>query len=160
MRAIVANLCADEVDLVVSGSEYYDFDVAISTFAFHHFNNVPLAVKRVVERLKQKTGVLLIIDFRTHKPIQFGHHEHHHHQHHHQEHNNTQSKPISFHDGAHTVTHPGFSEEDIKRWYEEAGLVDIEIIDVGPGTGITIVEGGPDESELQRSVFMAKGRRA
>lgn len=157
MRAIVADLCADEADLVVSGPEYYDFDVAISTLALHHFNNVPLAIKRIVERLKQKTGVLLIIDFRTHEPIQ--HHKHHHHQ----EHDKPQSKLMSFHDGAHTVTHAGFSEEDIKRWYEEAGLVDVEIVDVGPGTGTTIVVEGPntgETSELQRSVFMAKGRRA
>lgn len=146
----------------MSGPEYYDFDVAISTFAFHHFNNVPLAIKRVVERLKQKTGVLLIVDFRTHQPMELGHHEHHH-EHTQGEHNDPQSKPMNFHDGAHTVTHSGFSDEEIKRWYEEAGLVDVEIVDVGPGTGMAVVVGGPntgEERKLQRSVFMAKGRRA
>lgn len=159
MRAIVANLCVDEVDSAVSGPEYYDFDVVISTLAFHHFNNVSLAIKRVVERLKQKTGVLLIVDFRTHEPMQFGHK---HHKHAQEEHDNAKSKPMSFHDGAHTVTHSGFSEEEIKRWYEEAGLVDIDIVDVGPGTGITIagVPGMGEVSKLQRAVFMAKGRRA
>lgn len=154
MRAIVANLCADEVDPTVSGPEYYDFDVVISTLAFHHFNNVPLAIKRVVERLKQGTGVLLIVDFRTHESI-----NHHHHK---EAHDNAKSKHMNFHDGIHTVVHSGFSEEEIKRWYEKAGLVDVDIVDVGPGTGITIT-GGPNTDEVsksKRAVFMAKGRRA
>lgn len=152
MRAIVANLCADEVDSAVSDPEYYDFDVVISTLAFHHFNDVSLAIKRVVERLKKETGVLLIVDFRTHEPIN----------HHHKgEHDSAKSKHMNFQDGVHTVTHSGFSEEEIKRWYEEAGLVDVDIVDVGPGTGITIA-GGPNTDEvskLKRAVFMAKGRR-
>lgn len=162
MRAIVANLCVDEVELAVSDPEYYNFDVAISTLAFHHFDNVPLAIRRVVERLRPKTGVLLIIDFRTHKPIQFGRHEHQHQHHHQEKHHDAQSKPLGFHGGTHTVAHSGFSEEEIKRWYKEAGLVDVEIVDVGPGTGITIFGGGPDtgeENKLRRAVFMAKGRR-
>lgn len=153
MRAIIANICVDEVDSAVSGPEYYDFDVVISTLAFHHFNDVSLAIKRVVERLKRETGVLLIVDFRTHEPINHRHKE---------EHDNAKSKHMNFHDGVHTVTHSGFSEEEIKRWYEEAGLVDVDIVDVGPGTGITVA-GGPNTDEvskLKRAVFMAKGRRA
>lgn len=168
MRAVVANLCADEIDPVLSDPEYSNFDVAISTLAFHHFNNVPLAIKRVVERLKPETGVLLVIDFRTHEPILHAHQSHHHvHQGGHQgeEHNEPKDEVTGFHAGAHTVTHSGFSEEEIKRWYREAGLVDVEIVDVGPGTGITInivgknsVTGGTNT--VHRSVFMAKGRRA
>lgn len=168
MRAVVANLCADEIDPVLSDPEYSNFDVAISTLAFHHFNNVPLAIKRVVERLKPETGVLLVIDFRTHEPILHAHQYHHHvHQGGHQgeEHNEPKGEVTGFHAGAHTVTHSGFSEEEIKRWYGEAGLVDVEIVDVGPGTGITINIVGKNSvtgetNTVHRSVFMAKGRRA
>lgn len=174
MRAIVANLCSDEVDPALSGPEYHDFDVAVSTLAFHHFNNVPLAISRIVERLKPKTGVLLIIDFRAHESVHShdhkDHHHHHHDHHHHQQghghqsdHHDPQDNLTRFFPGHHTVTHSGFSEEEIKHWYGEAGLVDIEIVDVGPGEGTSLVGKDPETGEVRkvaRSIFMARGRRA
>lgn len=173
MRAIVANLCADELDPVLSDPDYNGFDVVLSTLAFHHMSNVPLAIKRAVERLKKETGVLLIIDHRTHEPVVLSHH-HYHHQHKHsdqQEHltheNHQGQQPLEsdkqFFSGHHTVTHNGFSEEDIKRWYEEAGLVDVDIVAAGPGKGMTIIGKDPKTGEVinsERSIFMAKGRRA
>lgn len=172
MRAIVADLCADEVDPVLSDPQYSNFDVAISTLAFHHFGNVPLAVKRLVERLKPETGVLLVIDFRTHEPIHHFFHQHsshtqeehtRQHDHHQGEHGDPGSKLVDSKEAAHTVTHSGFSQDEIKRWYGEAGLVDVDIVDVGPGKGISVVWKDSKTGEthaVQRSVFMAKGRRA
>ncbi|KAI5851260.1 S-adenosyl-L-methionine-dependent methyltransferase [Morchella snyderi] len=182
MRAIVANLCVDKPDPVLSDPDYHDFDAVISTFALHHVSDAPLAINRLVERLKKETGVLLIIDFRTHDPV-FPHGTHSHNQHQQysdqHEHHKHESHPgnqrqgleeseknentVKLLSGHHTVTHSGFSEENIKRWYREAGLVDIDIVDVGPGEGVTITVKDPKTEEvikMQKNVFMAKGRRA
>ncbi|KAL7267143.1 hypothetical protein RUND412_010284 [Rhizina undulata] len=147
MRAIVADLCSEKLDPKLSDPQYFDFDVAVCGFAFHHFPNVPLATERIVERLKKSTGVLLIVDFKPHEPLSSHRHG---------------NLP-----GAHTVTHAGFSQQDIRRWFEDAGLVEIDFVDAGPdgvyGRGVSSVGKNPETGEemrVERGTFMAKGRRA
>lgn len=60
------------------------------------------------------------------------------------------------HAAAHTITHMGFSEEQVKNMFEAAGVgKDFDYVVVGKG----IVFMGKDEGqeELKRSVFMARG---
>jgi len=114
----------------VSGPEFHDFDIAVVGLGFHHFDDPALAAKRLAERLK-KGGVLMIIDFLPH------------------EHFN------SHHAAAKTVTHMGFSEEDVKKMFENAGAGgNFEYSVVGKG----IVFGHEGES-MKRSVFMARGSK-
>lgn len=164
MRAVVADLCGERLDPSLSAPEYHDFDVVVCGFALHHIDNVQLAVSRLVERLKPKTGVLLIIDFKPHAPIPSYHRAPHGHSHngHHPHHGNND---IPF-DGGHTVVHSGFSQEQFKDWFEGAGLVEVEFVDVGPdgsgGKGTTLVGRDPEtggEARIEREAFMAKGRR-
>ncbi|KAF5674867.1 2-heptaprenyl naphthoquinone [Fusarium heterosporum] len=77
-------------------AKFFDFDVAGVGLGFHHFDKPGLASKRLAERLRPG-GVLFIIDFVAHK--------------------------IDPEDAAHRgITHHGFSEEDIKKMFEDAGL--------------------------------------
>ncbi|KAF2659386.1 S-adenosyl-L-methionine-dependent methyltransferase [Lophiostoma macrostomum CBS 122681] len=46
----------------LSGAEYHDFDLAAAGFAFHHFDDVVHAARRLKERLRPG-GVLVISDF-------------------------------------------------------------------------------------------------
>jgi hypothetical protein len=62
----------------------------------------------------------------------------------------------SGHDAAKTVTHMGFSEEDVKKMFEEAGVGrDFKYLEVGKGK-ITFGEGN---EKVERSVFFARGSK-
>ncbi|KZF20342.1 S-adenosyl-L-methionine-dependent methyltransferase [Xylona heveae TC161] len=43
--------------------DLYEFDLAVVSLAMHHFEDPDLAVRRIGERLKKGSGVLLVIDF-------------------------------------------------------------------------------------------------
>jgi hypothetical protein len=98
-----------------------------------------LAIDRLVERLKPQTGILLIVDFKPHAPMSDK--EHHH------------------------VAHHGFSEEDIKRWFESNNLRDVQFEEVGPeGRGGKIMNMSYSEDgeivKIEREVFLVKGTKA
>ncbi|KAH0543208.1 hypothetical protein FGG08_002469 [Glutinoglossum americanum] len=137
MNAICADLLATTPSPSLGSPEFFDFDLAVVGLGFHHFADPVLAAKRLVERLKPHTGVLLATDFTPHAPILHGHGEH------------------FFHKAEHTVSHHGFSEEVIKEVFEEAGCVDVGVVVLGKG--FTMGEG---ETGFERSVFLARGRRA
>ncbi|KAM0508375.1 hypothetical protein ACHAP8_000592 [Fusarium lateritium] len=92
---------ADPTDVspeAFADSKFFGFDVAGVGLGFHHFDKPDLASKRLAERLKPG-GVLFIIDFVAHK--------------------------IDLQDAAKRgIAHHGFSEEQIRKMFEDAGLTD------------------------------------
>lgn len=79
-------------------SKFFGFDVAGVGLGFHHFDKPDLASKQLAERLNPG-GVLFIIDFVAHK--------------------------IDPKDAAlRGITHHGFTEDEIKKMFEDAGLTD------------------------------------
>ncbi|KAG9231160.1 S-adenosyl-L-methionine-dependent methyltransferase [Amylocarpus encephaloides] len=117
-----------------SGEEFFKFDLAVVGLGFHHFDDPRFAAKQLTSRLKPG-GVLFIIDFLPHEHL---------HQH--------------DHPAAHTVTHAGFSEAEVKEMFEEAGAGgDFEYLVVGKG----IVFDGVKENgaTMKREVFMARGSK-
>ncbi|KAL4721887.1 hypothetical protein ACLX1H_011079 [Fusarium chlamydosporum] len=77
-------------------AKFFDFDVAGVGLGFHHFDKPDLASKRLAERLRLG-GVLFIIDFVAHK--------------------------IDSKDAAKRgIAHHGFTEDQIKKMFEDAGL--------------------------------------
>jgi SAM-dependent methyltransferase len=99
-RAFQGNL-ADPTDIspeAFTDAKFFGFDVAGVGLGFHHFDKPDLASKRLAERLKPG-GVLFIIDFVAHK--------------------------IDPQDAAKRgIAHHGFSEEQIRNMFEDAGLTD------------------------------------
>ncbi|KAK8102929.1 hypothetical protein PG984_016075 [Apiospora sp. TS-2023a] len=172
MHAVVGDVTVpdDPSPAALAGAHFFDFDLAALGLGFHHFADPPLAARRLVERLRPG-GVLLILDFVTHEPIvkkepreeegreENGGHEHGHghgHGHSHGGHGHGDDK--AFHNAAHTVTHHGFSESQMKGIFEAAGagrgFAFLEL-----GSGVVFTHGsGKDGSK--RRVFLARGEKA
>ncbi|KAI5778670.1 S-adenosyl-L-methionine-dependent methyltransferase [Geopyxis carbonaria] len=146
MHAVVADLCTQEDDEKLKGEDYQNFDVAVCSLALHHIADPRIAVQKMVERLKRGSGYLVVVDFRKHQSV---------------------AEMPGGEKLQHVIPHNGFVEEDIKKWYEQAGLVDIEFTDVGPkgkgGRGMSIGATNPETGEahkFSREIFLVSGRRA
>lgn len=156
MHAYQGNLIdpAQPSPAAFAGKEFFDFDIAVVGLGFHHFDDPALAAKRLSERLK-KGGVLMIVDFLPHKHFQFvislyfawivpflswG----------------ADVGLFSGHDAAKTVTHQGFSEEEVRKVFEGAGVGgDFKYLQVGKGK-ITFGDG---QEKVERNVFFARGTK-
>ncbi|KAH6668221.1 S-adenosyl-L-methionine-dependent methyltransferase [Halenospora varia] len=135
MFATVGNLldADDSSPASLSGPEFFNFDIACVGLGFHHFDNPTLAARRLAERLKPG-GVLLIVDFLPHE---------------HMGHDNPAVK---------TVTHNGFSEEEVQKMFVEAGAGEkFSYVEVGKGIVFTNVK--EHGSTMKRSVFFARGSK-
>jgi SAM-dependent methyltransferase len=165
MHAIVGNIidASTSPDPSLSAPELYNFDIAAVGMGWHHFTDPSFAAKQLAKRLKPG-GVLLIIDFLPHEG--FSHNHAHGHGNKHGEgtgndHGNGESKADGYKDGkkegsaAHTVTHMGFSEEDVKKMFVEAEVgLDFRLVVLGKG----IVFESEGKS-MRRTVFMARGTK-
>lgn len=115
-HATVGNLLEEkETPKALDNPKFFNFDLVVVGLGFHHFSNLQLSTKRLVERLKPG-GVFLIIDF-----LPFG-----------------TDMIENKHPAAHTVAHHGFSEEGIKRLFGEAGLKDVGVV---PMNGTVLMRG-------------------
>ncbi|KAI9838977.1 MAG: hypothetical protein M1819_004185 [Sarea resinae] len=130
MHATAGDFLSSTPSPSLLGPDFYSFDLAVVGLGFHHFDDPELAARRLSERLKPKTGVLLVIDFLPHGKFEAQ-------------------------DGSHnTVAHHGFSRERIVEIFERAGCVDVRVEVLGKGISI-----GDQGGKQERSVFMARGRR-
>ncbi|KIX10241.1 uncharacterized protein Z518_01322 [Rhinocladiella mackenziei CBS 650.93] len=128
-HAVVGNLIAEqEPPASLSTEEYRNFDLVVVGLGFHHFANIPLATQRLVDRLRPG-GIFMIIDFVTHPA----------------------EPDVAKHPSAHTVAHNGFSEKEMKRIFEGAGLVDFG--HVAMGEEVTL------RGTMKREPFIARGRK-
>ncbi|EXJ62945.1 hypothetical protein A1O7_03389 [Cladophialophora yegresii CBS 114405] len=114
----------------LASPEFLNFDLVVVGLGFHHFPDIALATSRLVERLKTG-GVFLILDFVTHAMDEQG--------------SSGQQLP------RHTVAHMGFSEEELKKYFEDAGLTDFEIVRMDDEVLL--------RGESRRRPFLAKGRK-
>ncbi|KAB5547018.1 S-adenosyl-L-methionine-dependent methyltransferase [Coniochaeta sp. 2T2.1] len=115
MYAYQGDLCKadDEKPEQFEGEEFYGFDVAAVGLGFHHFDNPSLAASRLVSRLKPG-GVLMIVEFYSHGDV----------------------NDLHDHPAKHTVKHHGFSQEEMRGIFEQAGAGEkFAVADIGRGGG-------------------------
>jgi SAM-dependent methyltransferase len=138
-HAVVGDLLGTTVPSELSGADFHNFDVAAIGLGFHHFEDPPLAVKRLAERLRADTGVLIIVDF-----LPFEHNSH--------AHAHGQSDVPNMQQ---TIKHSGFTSQGIQRLFSEAGLEDFafEVLDEPAVFDF-------EEGRKERRIFIAKGRKA
>jgi len=133
-HAVVGNLLTpQEPSQDLSGPEYHDFDLVVVGLGYHHFSDVELATRRLVERLRPG-GVFLILDFVTHAA----------------EVDADPNTPVG--SARHTVAHHGFSEARLEQVFEGAGLSDFGLVQMGDEVHI---RGG----KVKREPLMARGRK-
>lgn len=132
MSAEVGNL-VDEAGPTASAmkAEYFDFDLVAVGVAFHHFADPGLAAKRLVERLKPGSGVLLVLDFLRSQPW---------------------LTPTD-HPANPTVSHHGFSEDTMRDMFVAAGCQDVRTIPVGK------IEFEHEGHAFTLDAFLARGTR-
>jgi len=142
MHAVLGNLidATNPNPSPLSSPEFHDFDIAVVGLGFHHFDDPALAAKRLAERLK-KGGVLMIVDFMPHE-----------HFHGHDSHNHGHDHPAKK-----TVMHMGFSDEEVKKMFEGAGVGGgFKFVVLGKGV---VFENKEKGMKMERSVFMARGSK-
>ncbi|EAA36317.3 S-adenosyl-L-methionine-dependent methyltransferase [Neurospora crassa] len=116
-----------------SGFDFHHFDIAVVGLGFHHFDDPALAAQRLVERLRPG-GVLLILDFLPHGKV-----------------------ADDGHAASHTITHHGFSEEQVKKIFQDAGAgKDFALETIGIAFN-KATENRPEE--VRRQVFLARGTK-
>ncbi|TGO57356.1 hypothetical protein BCON_0066g00040 [Botryotinia convoluta] len=155
MFAHQGNLLSSDPAPELEIEDLHQFDIAVVGLGFHHFSNPSLAARKIGERLK-KGGILAVVDFESHdgygNPHGHGDHGHGHGHEHHEELNEQAQQARE------TVTHHGFSEEEIKKIFVDAGVgADFGYMVLGKGIVFhgTGVEGG--RKDMKRAVFMARG---
>lgn len=183
MSAAVGNLLEpeDPSPADFKGEDWFNFDLAVVGFGFHHFEDPTLAATRLAERLKPG-GVLMIIDFLPHEQIEpdgdssaeagpshgheHGHgrgifHGHNHGHGHGQGHGDhkTECTPDStegYRKVMGTIAHAGFAQEDVQKAFEMAG--------VGRDFGFDILKKDvvfrTNDRKITRRVFFARGTKA
>ncbi|KIW17224.1 hypothetical protein PV08_04415 [Exophiala spinifera] len=114
----------------LAGPQFYDFDLAVVGLGFHHFADIRLATRRLVERLKPG-GVFMIVDFVTHAM-------------------EAEESP-ELKESVNTISHHGFSEGELRAVFAEAGLDEFALVRMGDHVTV--------RGSSKREPFMARGRK-
>ena len=117
----------------ITADNFFSFNLAVVGYGFHHFQDLDLATSRLVSRLKPG-GTFLIVDFVTHAK--------------------EEGYPAK-----NTIAHHGFGEEEVKRIFGKAGLIEIDILEMEGIIEMKKPGAGDDQPGSKRKVFMARGRK-
>ncbi|RDW94048.1 class I SAM-dependent methyltransferase [Aspergillus mulundensis] len=138
MIGVKADLVSESSPAEVSGPEYFNFDLVFVSMALHHFEFPEKAMINLGKRLK-KGGVMMIIDMIPE--------DHHGHEHEHARH--------QMGDMVDTISKHGFSLEEMRTMYENAG--------VGIGFEYKVLESPlvftKDGKTFEKTIFIARGQK-
>ena len=166
MSAIVANIVVDggAGAEAVSEPSWFDFDLVFSGFALHHFPDPAMGAKRLVERARPGTGVVVFSDVFSFKLDTLGRTDGHDHRHDdHDLHNGDDPEHEQGSDASEEkvkermkriISKHGFSVEEVTRILEDAGCEAVEIVPIDEP--MEMVMGG---KSVNMPWFIAKGRR-
>jgi SAM-dependent methyltransferase len=134
-NAVVGDLLGSTIPDDLNTAEYHNFDIAVIGLGFHHFEDPALAAKRLTERLKPATGVLVIVDFLPFEPSDL-------------------AKDPKYAEMQQTIKHNGFTSTGLKALFEQAGLEDFDFATLPEQVVMELKDG-----TKKRTLFIAKGRK-
>ncbi|KAJ4356028.1 uncharacterized protein N0V89_004055 [Didymosphaeria variabile] len=173
INAVVGDLF-DTQNPSPTGAEWDGFDLVTASFAFHHFEDVVHAAKSLKDRLRPG-GVLMINDFleggdlkadEKGEPIEgtegtWAAHHHHGHEHGKKEHGVHHHQAAQVDEPgwdrakmAASVVVPSFTVEAVRKFFTEAGLVDVDVVMMDKRVYVEIAG-----QKLWRTILFARGRR-
>jgi SAM-dependent methyltransferase len=132
--AVKANILSDSPPAEVSGPEFFDFDVLVVSMATHHFEHPGQALSRLSERLKEG-GIMMIMDLVPEELPDHGMHQ--------------------MGDVVHTISKHGFSLEEMRTMYDNAGVktgFKYEVID----EPLVFTKNG---NTFEKTIFIARGQK-
>jgi SAM-dependent methyltransferase len=157
LSTALADFCSDEA---LSSSTTANFDIAGVALGFHHFNNPAACISNLHTSLK-KNGVLFIVDWLP-KDVKAEEHIGHTHAHPSSQHTHTSSqqpeKEIEseeYQKMQKTIKTNGFSEQDMRVFFEEAGFTDFGFVVLEEAFLLQM-----NGKEVKKTGFIAKGRKA
>lgn len=127
----------------LGSSDFFEFDLIIMSMALHHIDVPKLLIERLVERLNEG-GVVVIIDWVLD-----------------QEDRETQQQGEGSHSlrrnvpqsAAHTVSHDGFSKEQMDTMLRSAGCKEVDYLVLDEPSKVPFGVGG------QKQLFFARGKK-
>lgn len=152
--AHLGDFCTEEAPQPpLTDPEFAGFDIAAIGLGFHHFDKPELCLKRLAERVKVGTGVVLIVDWLP----SGGHHGHSHGHSHHGSSGEAgaEKKQDEWEAMQKTVKHHGFDEPTMRNMFQEAGFVDFAF-EVLEEPFVLLPKG----RRIVKMGFLARGRRA
>jgi SAM-dependent methyltransferase len=160
LSTAIADFCSDEAS---SSSTSAEFDIAGVALGFHHLNNPARCIENLYTSLK-KGGVLFIVDWLP-KDVKAEDHIGHAHAHPSPQHTHPSSQHT--HPSSHqpeseeyqrmqkTIKTNGFSETDMKTFFEEAGFTDFGFVVLEEAFLLQM-----NGKEVRKTGFIARGRKA
>lgn len=136
VNAVVGNLFTPAGVDKLQDPDLFNFDVAVTSFGMHHFDDPALAVYRLGDRLKPGKGVLVVIDF---LPFET-------------EEEKKANSNVCEH--SHSIKHDGFNKDNLGQIYKDAGFSDFsfEVLEKPAA-----FEQG--DRIIERTMFMARGTK-
>lgn len=148
LTTALADFCSKPPDAAISGPEFHNFDVAGVALGFHHFNSPSLCMSALFSRLKSG-GVCFIVDW---LPKEVAASEHIGHQHAHPDTKQTDTE--EWKKMQKTIKTNGFSEEDMRGFFEGAGFVEFGFVVLEEEFVLQM-----NGKEVKKTGFIAKGRK-
>ena len=127
----------------LESQEFYNFDLAVMSMALHHVEDPKTTIAKLVERLRPG-GTVVIIDW---IPLDRASSDSH------GNHANEKKNEHGQHAGSHTIAFDGFSQEEMHKFFREAGCINNDYVLAASPSEVPPVPLG------QRQLFFAKGTK-
>lgn len=156
-----AQMCAVVGDLLagtegeLEGEEWHNFDICIVSMGLHHVGIPKVLLRKLMERVKEGGRVVVIDWVDQGRSLIDGHGlgDGHGHKHGHGQGKDDEQGAGEHHSAAHTVAFHGFSEEQMREMFSQAGCTSSDFVLAAEPSEV------PYDATGKKQMFFAKGTK-